>query len=113
MRRGGERREAPAAMTAQATQTIPRAAGSPTASAARPIRGGPARNPKYPMVGTAAMAVPAGPPRGPPAAVERIGMEVAAPSPTTANPKSAMTGRLENRENAQPPGARGAETGSR
>jgi hypothetical protein len=33
-----------------------RAAGSPTASAVKPIKGGPARQPKYPAMATAAIA---------------------------------------------------------
>ena len=51
------------------------------ASATRPMIGGPARNPAYPMVATAAMPVPDGIPGKLPAAVKAIGMILARPRP--------------------------------
>src|SRR5271166_728711 len=67
-----------------------------------PITAGPTRKPRKPTVVTAAMPGP-GPRVGSrPAAVKRIGTRLELPSPATANPAMANTGRGTNRAVARP-----------
>src|SRR6185295_2432136 len=77
---------ASAARMSVASTTMPRAARRPTAEAANPIAGGPARNPNQPIVETAAT----------PTLAETVGVDAAArkstgtttprPAPIAANP---------------------------
>jgi CTP:molybdopterin cytidylyltransferase MocA len=72
-----------------ARTTSASAALRPTALAANPIAGGPARNPNQPMVETAATPMLADTPGVEPAARNRIGTTTPSPAPIAANPASA------------------------
>ena len=69
--------------------TIASAVRSPTALAAKPIAGGPARNPSQPIVETAAIPTPGGTPAVDPAARNTTGTMTPTPAPMTAKPASA------------------------
>ena len=71
---------------------MPSADGRPMASDARPMRGGPARKPRYPVVATAASAVPAGIPGTRPAPLKSSGMMLAIPRPTIPQPTTPASG---------------------
>ena len=68
------------------------AQGKEIASAAKPIRGGPARKPSEPIEDTAAIAGPGGVPRCRPAALNISGTPLETPSPIANNPASAAAG---------------------
>src|SRR5262249_15796598 len=86
------------------TITSDSAAGRPKKEARVPIRGGPTRNPKYPMAVTAAIPGPA-PVLCLPADPNKMGTRLERPNPTKINPTIATSGVRIRRARARPAAA--------